>query len=124
MTAMSRELAPSVAAKVANILKHLNRRHADTVLFLARRAARVSDAVDAELIAVDREGVTMAVRQTAGSTTARLPFTAAIDSVPDLRFQLRHLLGKARADAPSEPLTSLEEEIASGDGKARRAHEG
>jgi hypothetical protein len=110
---MSRGLDPDIAAKVENVLKHLNRKHPDTVLFLARRAAAASDAIDAELVAVDRDGVDIAVRQPQGSSTVRLPFTAAINAVPDLKLQLRDILGNARAAAPDEPLTSLEEKIAS-----------
>jgi uncharacterized protein DUF2470 len=109
----TRALAPDVAARVGNVLKHLNGKHPDTVLFLARHAAGVVEAVDAELLDVDRDGLDIAVRQASGSSTARLQFTAAINAVPDLRLQLRGLLATARAAAPNEPMTSLEEEIPS-----------
>jgi hypothetical protein len=118
---VSRVLDPDVAAKVENVLRHLNRKHPDTVLFLARHAAGASDAIDAELVAVDREGVDIAVRQPPGSSNVRLQFTAAINAVPDLQLQLRALLGTARAAAPDEELTSLEEEIASHKGRKRQA---
>jgi hypothetical protein len=87
---MGRVLHPDVAPKVENVLKHLNRKHPDTVLFLDTRAAGVSRAINAP---------------------------------PDFRRQLRHLLGNAREAAPNEPLTSLEEEIASREGWARHADE-
>jgi hypothetical protein len=118
---MSRVLDPDEAKGVENVLRHLNRKHPDTVLFLARRAAGVSDALDAELQAVDRDGVDITVRQAQGSTTVRLDFPAPINAAPDLRLQLRGLLGTAREAAPDEPLTSLEEEIASGKGSTRHA---
>src|ERR687892_54482 len=108
---MSRELDPDVAAMVQNRLLHLNRRHCDTVLFLARHAAGAYDAVDAELRRVDRDGVVITVRDATGSSTARLEFVAPINHVSDFRSQLRRLLNKAREAAPDEPLTSLEEEI-------------
>ena len=54
---MSGALNPDVAARVENVLKHLNAKHADTVLFLARDAAGVADAVDVELVAADPDGV-------------------------------------------------------------------
>jgi hypothetical protein len=116
---MSGELDPEVAAMVQNRLRHLNRKHPDTVLFLARHAAGASDAVDAELLAADRKGVDIAVRDATGSTTARLEFDAPISGASDLRVQVRGLLGKARQAAPDEPLTSLEEEAASGKGSAQ-----
>ncbi len=112
------------ATRLDNLLKHLNRKHADTVLFLARHAGGVSDGVAAELHTVDRNGVEIMVRQPQGSTTARLPFSERIDTAPDLRHQVRDLLAKARAAAPDEPLTSLELEMTSGGRRARRAHEG
>jgi putative heme iron utilization protein len=110
---MSRELDPDVAASVQSRLQHLNRKHPGTVLFLARHAAGASDAVDAELLAVDRDGVDIEVRAALGSTTTRLEFTAPINAASDLRHQLQGLLAEARVAAPDDPLTSLEEEIAS-----------
>jgi Protein of unknown function (DUF2470) len=118
---MSRELDADVARSVENVLKHLNRKHPDTVLFLARRAAGVSDAVHAEMVSVDRNGVEIAVRQAQGSTTARLEFNSPINAAPDLRLRLRDLLGKARQSSPDAPLTSLEEEIASQKRSARHS---
>jgi hypothetical protein len=118
---MSRALDADVARSAENLLKHLNRKHPDTVLFLARRASGVSDAVHAELLVVDRDGVDIAVRQAQGSTTARLEFTEPINAVPDVRLRLSDLLSMAPQVAPDEPLTSLEEEIASRKGSARHA---
>jgi putative heme iron utilization protein len=117
---MSRALNPDAAARIENGLKHLNARHADTVLFLARHAAGVADAVDAELVAADADGVDIAMRRARGSSTARLQFTAPIDAMPDLRSQLLRFLDMARAAAPDEPLTSLEEEITGHAGRPGR----
>jgi Protein of unknown function (DUF2470) len=118
---MSRELDADVAKTVENVVSHLNGKHADTVLFLARRAAGVTDAADAELRTVDRHGVDIAVRQPHGSTTVRLDVLAPINATSDLRLQLRRVLHKARQAAPVEPMTSLESEIASGKPSARHA---
>lgn len=121
---MNRVLDSDVATRVQNVLKHLNGKHADTVLFLARHVAGASDAVEAQLFAVDPDGVDLAVRQALGSSTARLQFTAAINAVPDFQLQLRGLLATARAAAPDEPLTSLEEQIAFPQGQASKRHRG
>jgi Protein of unknown function (DUF2470) len=53
---MSQGPSSSFAAGVQKVVKHLNGKHPDTVLFLARHAAGVSDAVEAELLAVDPDG--------------------------------------------------------------------
>jgi Protein of unknown function (DUF2470) len=119
---MSREPNSGFASGVQKVVKHLNGKHPDTVLFLARHAASVSDAVEAELLAVDLHGVDIAVRQPLGSSTARLRFTAAIDAVPEFRLQFRELLNRARSAAPDEPLTSLEEVIASRQATGSRMH--
>ncbi len=121
---MNRVLDSDVAMRVQTVLKHLNGKHPDTVLFLARHAAGVSDATEAELLAVDPGGVDLAVRRAQGSSTGRLQFTAAINAVPDFQLQLRGLLATARAAAPDEPLTSLEEQIASPQGQASKRHRG
>jgi Protein of unknown function (DUF2470) len=119
---MNQERNADVGAGVQKLLKHLNGKHPDTVLFLARHAAGASDAVEAELVAVHADGVDLAVRQPLGSSTLRLPFTTAIDTAPEFRLQLRGLLGKARAAAPEEPLTSLEQAIVSRQGRPSKVH--
>lgn len=121
---MNRVLDSDLAKRIQTVLKHLNGKHADTVLFLARHAAGVSDAMGAELVAVDPDGVDLAVRQPLGSRTARLQFNAAINGVPDFQLQLRALLTTARAAAPDEPLTTLEEQIASPEGRDSKRHSG
>jgi putative heme iron utilization protein len=98
---VSRALDADVARTVENVVRHLSRKHADTVLFLARRAAGISEAVDTQLQVVDRDGVDIAVRQPHGSTTARLDFPAPINAVSDLRPQLRGLLAKLVRPCPT-----------------------
>jgi len=101
------------------LVKHLNSRHPDTVLFLAQHAGGHVDATAAELVAVSAEVLELAFHCPAGSGTARLPLTAPGDSPPGVRQQVAGLLRTARAQAPDLPLTSLEREIA---GRASRAH--
>lgn len=119
---MTRGLNPNVDAGIQKVLKHINGKHPDTVLFLARHEAGASDAFEATLLAVDADGVDIAVQQPLGRSTGRLQFTSPIDAVPDFRLQLRSLLGKARAAAPDEPLTSLEQVVASPQGRASKSH--
>lgn len=110
---MNRDTGTDITAESRNILRHLNGRHPDTVLFLARHAAGITDAVEAELVTANSDGVDIAVKRARGSSTCRLQFTEAIASMSELRLQIRGLMIAARAAAPQEPLTSLEEEMAS-----------
>jgi putative heme iron utilization protein len=119
---MNRALDPDAAKRIQTMLNHLNGKHADTILFVARHAAGVPDAIGAELVAVDPDGVDLAVRNARASSIARLEFDAAISGVPDFQLQLRGLLATARSAAPDEPLTSLEEQIASPEGKSSKRH--
>jgi hypothetical protein len=47
--------------QAANLARHLNERHPDTVLFLARRTGGQRDATHAELLAVDDAGPTVTI---------------------------------------------------------------
>ncbi len=108
---MNRDISTDFTAGAANILRHLNSRHPDTVLFLARHSAGIADALAAELVGADYEGIDMSVKRALGSSTGRLQFGQPITAAAELRPQLRGLLIAARAAAPQEPLTSLEEEM-------------
>lgn len=96
-----------------NLERHLNARHPDTILFLARLAAGRPAADAAELTVVDEAGGTLAVR-TAGETEAvRVAFPPV--SGTDLRSRFGALLQATRAADPAGPLTSLELVHAAGD---------
>lgn len=80
-------------------------------MFLARHTAGITDALAAELAGADRDGIDISVKCARGSFMARLHFRQPITTAGELRPQLRGLLIAARAAAPQEPLTSLEEEM-------------
>lgn len=91
-----------------NLARHLNERHSDTVLFLARCAAGRPDATVEELLAVDRDGVTLSID--GSTTTVRIRFPAAGSDEPtEARSRLRQLLHATRTAHPGEALTSLEQ---------------
>jgi hypothetical protein len=101
--------APTGRAERAaiNLARHLNERHPDTVLFLARFAGGQRDAASSELLAVDDAGVTL---RTAGSERqVRIGFDPAAGQPPDARGRLRQLLLATRSAHPEAPMTSLEE---------------
>jgi Domain of unknown function (DUF2470) len=94
-------------------LTHLNQRHPDTVLFLTRQLATDPGLFAAEFIDVDGDQLTVQVSGTGGSRNLKLPLEAPVRSRAELLTQLFSLLRAARANAPAEPLTSLEVDIGS-----------
>ena len=111
---MSQSSDPDDALGATNFLRHLNAKHADTVLFLATHGIGGPDVISAELLAVDPDGIEVSVAGSTGPTrTVRLPFAEPVDSVAGVRKQLGALLRSARNAAPDGPRTSLEQQIAS-----------
>jgi Protein of unknown function (DUF2470) len=92
-------------------LDHLNQRHPDTVLFLARHLTAKPDAVAAALVDVDRARLTVRLDTADGPRTVTVPLPVPVRSRADLLAQLSEMLRTARAAAPNTPLTSLESEI-------------
>jgi hypothetical protein len=106
-------------------LAHLNQRHPDTVLFLARHFIGDEQPTDAQLVGINGDQLVIGVTTTGGSRTVPLPLTAAVASRSELVDQLAAMLRAAR-EAPDEPLTSLEVDIpaphAAGGGRHNRGH--
>jgi hypothetical protein len=93
-------------------LDHLNQRHPDTVLFLARHLTAEPDAVAATLVDVDRALLTLRVETRDGPRTVTVPLPDPVRSRADLLLRLSEMLRTARAAAPHTALTSLESAIA------------
>lgn len=92
-----------------NLATHLNERHPDTVLFLARHAAGHVAAVAAALVGLDGdEGAALSIDDGTTTHLVQLPLPAGAD----LRTRLGALLRQTRAAAPPGPLTSLEQQHA------------
>lgn len=110
---MAAQLADDVRDQVGYTVEHFNGNHADTVLFLARFAADAKDAIDAEVIDVDTEGVNFTVGDGTRTWDARLRFDGAVSTAAEVQGQLLGKLNDARADVGDrEPVTSLERELA------------
>jgi hypothetical protein len=92
-------------------LAHLNQRHPDTVLFLARHFVGDEHPTDAQLVGIKADQLVIGVTTTGGSRTVPLPLTAAVASRSELVDQLAAMLRAAREARPDEPLTSLEIDI-------------
>ena len=93
-------------------LSHLNQRHPDTVLFLARHLAGDPGMQVAELVDVHADQLVLRTGTPGQLVTASVPLGSVVGSRADLVAELRRLLLIARAAAPDEPVTSLEADIA------------
>lgn len=96
--------------QAVNMARHLNERHPDTVLFLARYAAEQPDATTAALVAVDADGITLTIGGSGQQVRVSFDAVAASGQATDARSRLRQLLQATRAAHPGTPLTSLEEQ--------------
>jgi DNA-binding LacI/PurR family transcriptional regulator len=92
-------------------LAHLNLRHPDTVLFLARHFVGEEQLTDAHLAGIKGDQLVIGVTTTGGSRTVPLPLTSAVASRSELGDQMAAMLQAAREARPDEPLTSLEVDI-------------
>ena len=101
-------------------LAHLNQRHPDTVLFLARHLTGDEHLTDAQLRRIQGTQLLIEVTGTDGSRTVPLTLTTAAASRSELVDQLAAFLRAAREASPDEPLTSLELDVSGHYGGGRR----
>jgi hypothetical protein len=92
-------------------LAHLNQRHPDTVMFLARHLIGDEQPTDAQLVGIKGDQLLTGVTTTGCSQTVPLPLTTAVASRSELVDQIAAMLRAAREARPDEPLTSLEVDI-------------
>jgi hypothetical protein len=103
------------------LLAHLNQRHPDTVLFLARHLTGDEHLTDAQLRRVQGMQLLIEVTRTDGSRTVPLTLTTAAASRSELVDQLAAILRAAREASPDEPLTSLELDVSGHGGDTRHS---
>lgn len=111
-----------LARQSANLARHLNDRHPDTVLFLARHAAGRIGATSATVLAADATGLALSVESPGGADDRLLPFEPATGP-GDVRQLVAQLLLATRAALPpgsNVPLTSLEAQHRSASGGHRQ----
>ncbi|MEL6984115.1 MAG: DUF2470 domain-containing protein, partial [Actinomycetota bacterium] len=106
-------LSPEVREQVELTLEHVNGNHADTVLFIARHHGDVPTATDAEAVDVDADGVDVNVVVDGETTSTRLRFANPVSTAPEVQGEVLAMIATAREMVgDAEPLTSLEEELA------------
>jgi len=84
-----------LAAFAPRILGHMNDDHAASILAYARKLAGIGDATDAQMTAVDRYGIEMAVTTPSGERRVRLAFDAEIQTREEARKALIEMAGRA-----------------------------
>ncbi|MRG93190.1 HugZ family protein [Polyangium spumosum] len=77
------------------ILGHMNDDHADSILAYARKLADIADATAAEMTAVDRYGIELAVKAPSGERRVRLPFEAEVRTREEARKALIEMAARA-----------------------------
>ncbi|MDI3292075.1 DUF2470 domain-containing protein [Polyangium sp. 15x6] len=80
------------------ILGHMNDDHASSILAYARKLAGIADATSAQMTAVDRYGIEMAVETPSGERRARLAFDTEIRTREEVRKALIEMAGRAGED--------------------------
>ena len=98
------------------VLQHLNARHPDTILFVARYTLARPDLVAATLEDIEGGDLLWSVTTATSQLSDRSHLTDAPSSAQGFREAFRTLLTAARAAAPGQQLTSLEADLA---GRAR-----
>lgn len=86
-----------LAALAVGILAHMNGDHGDALLAYARGLARIRDAQEATMTAVDRYGFDLAVKTPSEETTARVGFAAPATTSEEVRRAMVALVKAARA---------------------------
>jgi Protein of unknown function (DUF2470) len=104
------------------LLAHLNQRHPDTVLFVARHLTGNEQLTDAQFVGIQRAQLMTVVTEPDGSRTVPLPLKAAIASRSELLDQLATMLRAAREAKPDEPFTSLESDISGHEARSTSRH--
>lgn len=89
---------------VTAICRHMNDDHRDDGVLICRHLAGVPDAVDAEAVGVDAEGMSFAVRRADGSTQpVSVAFGAPVTERAQVRTAVVELYERACAAAGVEP---------------------
>jgi hypothetical protein len=105
------------------LLAHLNQRHPDTLLFVARHLTGDEQLTDAQFVGIQGAQLMTVVTGTDGSQTVALPLKAPVASRSELLDQLATMLRAAREAKPDEPLTSLEGDITAHDAGGTSRHD-
>lgn len=113
------QLDGATRAQLEAVIDHLNANYADAVLLVARHLA--GDRLDdAELHSVDRLAARFTGMLGGANRVVRLDFPAPCTTVDEVQVRLMEAVAAARAQAATEPLTSLEAELAANAGLPTR----
>jgi putative heme iron utilization protein len=85
-------------AAVRRAINHMNADHRDSLIEMARALAGRDWASDADLTALDRDGLTIVARGAGRTETVRIPFDAPLAGAGDLRGTVVALALRAREE--------------------------
>lgn len=94
---MADERLPEAATRRA--IDHMNADHRDSLIEMARALAGCDWATDADLTALDRDGLTIVARGPGREETAQIPFDAPLGGPGELRPAVVALALRAREAA-------------------------
>ncbi|MGB3135976.1 MAG: DUF2470 domain-containing protein [Nodosilinea sp.] len=91
---MAEPITPAVSDRIC---KHMNKDHAEAVLFYATAYGDQPAATAAAMETIDAEGMTLAVTVDGASNFVRVPFDHALDGAEDAHHTLVAMLKQAKA---------------------------
>jgi NADPH-dependent ferric siderophore reductase len=106
------EFTATLAAIQPELLARVNDDFEDAVVFVARVLGGHPEARTAEITAIDRRGVTVAVDGAGAERSGRIDFAAPLDSPLELQDALFELIIRARTESGESGTTSAEREAA------------
>ncbi|MDC3960229.1 HugZ family pyridoxamine 5'-phosphate oxidase [Polyangium jinanense] len=95
VAAYTRAEPDPLAEFAPRILGHMNDDHASSILAYARKLAGIAEATSAQMTAVDRYGIEMAVETPSGERRVRLAFDTEIRTREEARKALIEMAGRA-----------------------------
>lgn len=90
---MADPLTPEISDRIC---KHMNDDHADAVLLYAKAYGSVADAIAAQMVSIDPEGMHLQVEREGGSDSVRVTFDHALQDSEDAHQTLITMVRQAR----------------------------
>lgn len=90
---MADPITPAISDRIC---KHMNDDHADAVLLYAKAYGAVSDAIAAQMLSIDPEGMNLQVQRETGPDSVRVTFDHALQDSEDAHQTLIAMVRQAR----------------------------
>ncbi|MBD1913285.1 MULTISPECIES: DUF2470 domain-containing protein [unclassified Leptolyngbya] len=90
---MADPLTPEISDRIC---KHMNDDHADAVLLYAKAYGAVSDAIAAQMLSIDSEGMNLQIQRESGPDSVRVTFDHNLQDSEDAHQTLIAMVRQAR----------------------------